>query len=83
MAKRKVMILFFMAIPPIANCFYRTVMSTLPTNNTIMQAYFGLFFMHLNGLHRAGAHTLFAADALMLIHLQSINKGQLTAKIMH
>ena len=72
-----------MTIPPIANCFYRTVMRALAAGNEIMEAYFGLFFMPLNGLHRAGAHTLFAADALMLIHLHSINKGQLTAKIMH
>ena len=83
MAKRKVMILFFMPIPPIANCFYRTIMSTLPTNNTIMQAYFGLILMNLNGLHWASTHTFFTADALTFIHLHSINKGELAAEIMH
>ena len=58
-------------------------MSTLPTNNTIMQTYFGLILLHLNGLHWASTHTLFASDALTFIHLHSINKGQLTAEIMH
>ena len=82
-AKRKVMILFFIFNPPVVNSLYRAIMRTLPTNNAIMQADFRLFFAHLHCLHRTSVDAFLTTDAFMLIHMHTSYKGQLAAEIMH
>ena len=74
-AKRKVMILFFIINPPVLNSLYRTIMGALTTNDTIMETNLSLFLPYLHRLHGTGASAFATANAFLLIHIHASHKG--------